>query len=109
MITRRDFLISTANASAGFAIASQFPRSAAAQTSETERNKAIVRAYKETAKTKSAAALQACRPRSMPRANRTCASRSATRKPKSRRPPPHRPRRCRWERRRCRLCRREPR
>ena len=32
---------------------------AAAQTSETERNKAIVRAYKETAKTKSAAALQA--------------------------------------------------
>jgi predicted ester cyclase len=58
MITRRDFLIRTANAGAGFAIASQFPRSAAAQTSETERNKAIVRAYKETAKTKSAAALQ---------------------------------------------------
>ena len=59
MITRRDFLIRTANAGAGFAIASQFPRSAAAQSSETERNKAIVRAYKETAKTKSAAALQA--------------------------------------------------
>ena len=57
MLTRRTFLIQTAGA--GLAMAAQFPSGAAAQTSETERNKAIVRAYKETAKTKSLAAMQA--------------------------------------------------
>ncbi len=58
MITRRKFLIQTAGASAGLAVASQFPRHALAQTAETERNKQVVLAYKATAKSKPLAAIQ---------------------------------------------------
>ena len=56
MITRRKFLLQTAGA--GLALASHFPRDAAAQASLAERNKQIVLAYKATAKSKPLAAIQ---------------------------------------------------
>ena len=58
MITRREFLIQTAGATAGLTLASQWPRNAAAQASLTERNKQVVLAYKATAKSKPLAAIQ---------------------------------------------------
>jgi len=59
MVTRRSFLIRTAGASAGLALAGQLPRQAAAQPSQTERNKQVVLAYKAAMKSKPLAAVQA--------------------------------------------------
>ena len=56
MITRRRFLLQTAGA--GLALASHFPRDAAAQASLAERNKQTVLAYKATAKSKPLSAIQ---------------------------------------------------
>lgn len=58
MTTRREFLIQTAGAGAGLALASQWPRNAAAQASLAERNKQVVLGYKAAAKTRPMAAIQ---------------------------------------------------